>query len=180
MHSKSICWGVLLLLLFLISCREDVRIIEPFSFYPSEIFLSIVPLGKFPILHINIADQICRVSENNSDDSIHNLDSSCPWARLCSLSIRVWGYCHSLMFSDVPVFFFTTLDWRDIVWACFFWETVKLMWFSCLPDHQSVKAPSWLTQRTQSFLLKSRNCRIYPQHLVTFIVLPVIRTWDWL
>ena len=36
----------------LFSCREDIRIIEPFSFYPSEIFLSIVPLGKFPILHI--------------------------------------------------------------------------------------------------------------------------------
>ena len=160
MHSKSICWGVLLLLLFLISCREDVRIIEPFSFYPSEIFLSIVPLGKFPILHIKISDQICRVSENYSDDSIHNLDSSCPWARLCSLSIRVWVYRHSLKLSDVPVFFLTTLDWRDIVWACFFWETVKLMWFSCLPDHQSDKAPLRLTHRTSSFLLKLRNCRI--------------------
>ena len=37
---------------YMLGCREDVRIIEPFSFYPSEIFLSIVPLGKFPILHI--------------------------------------------------------------------------------------------------------------------------------
>ena len=151
MHSKSICWGVLLLLLFLISCREDVRIIEPFSFYPSEIFLSIVPLGKFPILHIKIAYQTFRVSESNSDDSIHNLDNSCAWVRLCSLSIRVWVYCHSLKLSDVPVFFLTTLNWRDVVCACFFWETVKLMWFSCLPDHQSVKAPLLLTQRTSGF-----------------------------
>ena len=30
------------------------------------------------------------------------------------------------------------------------------------------------------FLLKLRNCRIYPQHLVTFIVLPVMSTSDWL
>ena len=154
-HSKQICWGVLLLLLLWL-CRENVRIIEPISFYPSEIFLSIVPLGKFPILHIKIADQVFRVSENNSDDSIHNLDSSCPRVRLCSLSNRIWEYCHSLKLSDVPVFFLTTLNWRDVVCACFFWETVKLMWFSCLPDHQSAKAPSWLTQRTQSFLLNAK------------------------
>ena len=119
------------------------------------------------------------MSENNSDDSIHNLDSSCPRVRLCSLSNRIWEYCHSLKLSDVPVFFLTTLNWRDVVCACFFWETVKLMWFSCLPDHQSDKAPLRLTHRTSSFLLKLRNCRIYPQHLVTFIVLPVLRTLDW-
>ena len=109
-HSKPICWGVLLLLLLWL-CRDNVRIIEPISFYPSEIFLSIVPLGKLPILHIKIAYQTFRVSESNSDDSIHNLDNSCAWARLCSLAIRVWVCCHSLKLSDVPVcFFLTTLD----------------------------------------------------------------------
>ena len=50
-HSKPmiICWGVLLLLLLWL-CRENVRIIEPISFYPSEIFLSIVPLGNRKLL----------------------------------------------------------------------------------------------------------------------------------
>jgi len=75
---------------YMLGCREDVRIIEPFSFYPSEIFLSIVPLGNvLTTSHKKNADQICRVSENNLDNSDHNLDSSCPWARLCSLSIIV-------------------------------------------------------------------------------------------
>jgi hypothetical protein len=66
-------------------CREDVKIIEPFSFYPSEIFFSVVPARNvLNTEHKKTADQICRVSENNSDNSDHNLDSSCPRARLCS------------------------------------------------------------------------------------------------
>ena len=116
-HSKPICWGDLLLLLLWLAVVRMLGIIGPFSFYPSEIFLSIVPLGKFPTLHIKIAYQIIRVSENNSDDSIHNLDNSCAWARLCSLAIRVWVYCHSLKLSDVPVCFFWRPWIREILYV---------------------------------------------------------------
>jgi hypothetical protein len=74
----------------LISCLEDVRITEPFTFYPSEISLSVEPLGN--VLNASdkiFADEVIKVVENNLDYSIHNQDKSCPWARFCSLSIVV-------------------------------------------------------------------------------------------
>ena len=147
MHSKSICWGVLLLLLLWL-CRENVRIIEPISFYPSEIFLSIVPLGKFPILHIKIAYQTFRVSESNSDDSIHDLDNSCAWAWLCSLAIRVWVYCHSLKLSDVPVFFFDDLGLERYCMCLFRLRNSKTCAIQLPPRPSVGQGAIWLTHRT--------------------------------
>ena len=126
-------------------------------------------LATFSMLRIKIADEVTKVAENISDGSIHNQGFSYPWARFCLLAIVVLGYCHSSKLSDVPGFPFDDLELKRYRSYLFIHRNT----FICLPDHQSVKAPCGLTQRTSSFLLKLRNCSIYPQHLETFIVLPV-------
>jgi hypothetical protein len=51
----------------LISCLEDVRVTEPFTFYP-EISLSVEPLGN--VLNASdkiFSDEVIKVIENNLD-----------------------------------------------------------------------------------------------------------------
>ena len=57
----------------MISCLEDVRITEPFTFYPSQISLSVEPLGN--VLNASdkiFSDEVIKVVESNLDYSIHN------------------------------------------------------------------------------------------------------------